>query len=176
MNKELINRPEHECACTQCVKMCKHSPCFPTPKDVVDLIEAGLKDKLQYTVWLDIETGKWYDLIAPKGFKAFEDNEFAIQCVFLNSNDKCDLHNAQLKPTEGKLMLHDMDNSVQIRREVLKSWDTEEGFLMLMHYYPLDTLATIYRMKNFPNMTRGYEFDPSKSEKLKNLYSNDINK
>jgi hypothetical protein len=89
----------HSCSCGQCVNMCKTAPCIGTPQDILNIINAGYRDKVALTQW---RAGVKYGLpelhmVAP----IYDDQRGA--CVFLNKWGLCDLHDRGLKPTEGKL-------------------------------------------------------------------------
>jgi hypothetical protein len=107
-----------ECSCFACKTMCVNSPCMGTPEDISKIIDAGHGDRLMLTVWTDEKTGNQLPAIAPvKGPKG---------CVFQNQDGLCDLHASGLKPTEGKLAIHDMLDG-GLRRTVGYTWISEEG-------------------------------------------------
>lgn len=150
-----------ECSCEKCANMCRNSPCFPTPSDVISLFNTvtsgGLKmrDFLMYTVFVDVKNNKWYDLIAPRS----TDNKDNIgsTCVFLHKG-LCLLHKSGLKPTEGKVMHHDIEDSLAVRLEILKSWDTPEGHGIIKAFSPSGRHGTEEHMKtNHKNISYGYE-------------------
>lgn len=94
-----------ECSCGTCVQMCKTAPCIGTPQDMLNLINAGYRDRLALTRWA---AGKKYGfpelhIVAP----IFDDNRGA--CTFLDKNGLCELHTRGLKPTEGKIATCSVD-------------------------------------------------------------------
>lgn len=96
---------ESVCACSTCKSMCKRQPCIGTPEDIVKIIQAGHSSKLAFTVWGVGLATKTYDkpieMIQPLQL----DNGY---CAFLDENELCSLHEAGLKPTEGKLAHHSL--------------------------------------------------------------------
>jgi hypothetical protein len=115
-----------ECSCDKCKSMCKNSPCLGTPADIQKIIDAGHKDRLKFSIWHDEKTGNTpLPMIAPiKGAKG---------CVFQNADDLCNLHEAGLKPTEGKIAMHDVpDNG--LRRTIAWSWVSEAGIAVFEQF------------------------------------------
>lgn len=89
---------ENECSCTKCQNMCRRAVCLGTPQDILNLINNGHIHRLRMTenrafVQYGFDT---YEMIQPE----YDDEKGA--CTFFN-NGLCELHNAGLKPTEGKL-------------------------------------------------------------------------
>jgi hypothetical protein len=117
------DRKEVSCSCQQCQFMCERSPCFPTPEQVEQLINAGYKDKLMASWWADMNNLQVYALVAPirREIKG---------CIFLNENRLCDLHDKGLKPLEGSLAMHDMPDH-GLREWVAKKWISEKGLQVL---------------------------------------------
>src|SRR5271154_3108739 len=95
IEKLLASRAPSACSCSACKNLCKQNPCFPTPWEAKNIIDAGYKDYLDIAFFLDIRTFKQYIVVAPK----FENQ----RCVFLDDEDLCKLHSAGLKPLEGRL-------------------------------------------------------------------------
>lgn len=81
------------CICDKCVSMCKHFPCLPTVADVKKIQAAGYSDKLAI-----YSHGGSVNHVRGKRNKDGS-------CAFLE-NDRCILHNAGLKPTEGREVDH----------------------------------------------------------------------
>lgn len=140
-------RKESECSCNSCKMMCMNSPCFPTPQDVLRLEKENMLSYFTYTVFVDVTTMKWYDIIAPIGAKL---SHLSVQnkCVFLDNNQLCMLHNYGLKPTEGKLMKHDVYDSLAVRLEILETWNNDEGEELLDRLYRGERRKTLEEMKN----------------------------
>ena len=120
-------RKQVECRCTICKYMCKQSPCFPTPVDTKALIDAGHRDNLKVTYWMNIFTGKPYTLVAP----VHTDNG----CIFQDGHGLCRLHLSGLKPTEGKLSMHHLpDNG--LREWICKKWEGKAGEIIIERFFP----------------------------------------
>ena len=103
---------------------CQHTPCLPTPEDVKKLIAAGYGDRLSLTDWgagvIMGVTDEVIPIIAP----TYDNTKRA--CTFFN-NGLCDLHNKDLKPTEGRLSHHTLsatnfDPKKSISWAVVKEW------------------------------------------------------
>lgn len=117
-------RDKTECACDRCKAMCRTNPCAPTPTDVMRLIVAGYKNRLAVGVVKDAKNDILWPLVMPK-FDVAKPG-----CTFLNEDGLCDLHAANLKPTEGKFAIHDKeDEGLQVT--VAYSWVTEEGIKVI---------------------------------------------
>lgn len=124
-----------ECSCDVCKAMCKVSPCMGTPEDIQKIIDAGYKDKLLLSLWVDPKNPETpMPAIAPINGPH--------GCVFQDKSGLCELHAAGLKPTEGKLAIHDtMDNG--LRRTIGYTWISEAGISVLEQFTP--GLAPIIR-------------------------------
>ncbi len=90
---------KNECQCDRCKQMCRTNPCLGTPADILRLVGAGHAAKLGTTLWL---AGVPYGLAPIRMVQPVFDNQ-KKSCVFLDANGLCTLHDAGLKPTEGKL-------------------------------------------------------------------------
>ena len=132
------NREIVECSCNACKQMCKNSPCFPTPSDAIKLIEAGFKDKLMLSIWMSFKFGIYF-VIAP----VLESSG----CIFLTSNGLCSIHDRGLKPTEGKLAIHDLADD-SLRESICKTWATEEGIQLIKeHFFDQSVLDHLINLK-----------------------------
>lgn len=104
------------------------SPCFPTPKEAETLFEEGFEEQMAATKFIDISTGKAYNVIAPLAVETVYDIDgvkiMLKSCVFFK-NKKCLLHDLCLKPLEGRLADHNNteEESLELRLKVLKEWD-----------------------------------------------------
>lgn len=90
-----------QCSCNKCVNMCKTAPCNGTPEEMTAIIEAGYGDKLMITVLANPIVQATINKPFIKVIAPVYDNE-KKQCVFLDDNNKCQLHDSGLKPSEGK--------------------------------------------------------------------------
>ena len=82
------------CACAQCVAMCHRNPCLGTPQDIERLMAAGQGHRLRPTLWL---VGVAFGMPAVKMVQIASG-----PCAMLRDG-LCSLHDAGLKPTEGRL-------------------------------------------------------------------------
>lgn len=123
------------CSCADCKSMCRR-PCWPLPREVKALIEAGHADRLMLDYWEgDFHDDEHDRVYIPCGANPGHERCTAPEsisllrtgCVFQSKNGLCELHTCGLKPIEGRLAHHDMDNSSDIHEAVARAWDTEEG-------------------------------------------------
>jgi len=124
-----------QCKCRKCKEQCK-TPCLGTPDDILRLIRAGYKDKLASTAWcVGMALGR-INFPVPM----VQAIQTASGCVFYK-NGLCELHDARLKPTEGKLSHH------SIRQENYKfnkslSWNVAKEWLDEKNR---ETIRTVFR-------------------------------
>ena len=121
---------ETACACDTCKNMCKIQPCIGTPEDIAKLVLAGHGSKMAKTTWMvGMLTGTTSAPIDMYQIMANEDNS----CPFLDENNLCELHDAGLKPTEGRLSHHtDVETFTgdfmdTVNYKVAVSWVDEDG-------------------------------------------------
>lgn len=134
MDNNISKFEKNNCSCNQCKLMCYVSPCFPTPQDVDNLIRAGFEQNLKPTAYINLDTLQRYDLIAPDSEQIITidkngNNIVLNKCVFLDDNNLCKLHDLGLKPIEGKLAIHNREQSetVKLRVSVCKTWTNNEN-------------------------------------------------
>jgi hypothetical protein len=119
-----------EIVCEGCIKginMCKKRPCWGSPEDIQKLIAAGYKDRLMLDWWVGV--GENIYMLAPAivGYENSTAPEHPEgRCTFLTVDDKCELHNLGLKPTEGKVACCRDDKSNK-HREVAMTWNNPEA-------------------------------------------------
>lgn len=90
-----------------------------TPEDIQKIIDAGYKEKLLLSLWEDPKNPETpLPTIAPINGPH--------GCVFQDKDGLCELHEAGLKPTEGKLAIHDTLDS-GLRRTLGYTWISEAG-------------------------------------------------
>lgn len=127
-----MNRAETFCKCTTCKLMCKQSPCFSTPEEAVKLIQAGYQNRLAISIYADQETGEHFPAVT--GHFTKENG-----CVFQDEYGYCELHGTGLKPMEGRLAHHSMEDD-GLRLHVARLWHTPEG-LEVIKNFPTDDQA-----------------------------------
>lgn len=89
------------CCCDKCKSQCR-TPCLGTPEDILKLIRAGYADRLAPTEW-------WAGVIMGVCKQPVLMVQPVLEngwCTFRQEDGLCELHNAGLKPTEGRLSHH----------------------------------------------------------------------
>lgn len=131
---EVVGLEPHDCSCIKCKSMCLASPCFPTPEEVVRLEKMGFGDQLSFAMFLNPDTLKVEQVVAPKS----KDGGFFNQCVFHTTDGMCELHELGLKPTEGRLAHHDQphENTVELRLALCDTWRSDLGNSLIEKYNP----------------------------------------
>ena len=117
----------NSCSCDSCKKMCNNSPCFPTPDEAQKLIDEGHADKLHMVVWPVMGV---HAAITPKPAANGH-------CIFQDDAGLCTLHEAGLKPLEGRMAHHDHEPRMDfyLRLEVAQTWENAKG-LQMMYKFP----------------------------------------
>lgn len=129
--KSLDEIPDSSCSCDICRNMCRRMPCWPIPKDVEKLIDAGYGDRLMLE-WREDETisPNYIELIVPAEIhhEGRQAPFFPLgHCNFLKDG-LCELHDPGLKPTEGRKAIHGkVKTDEHLHRMVIESWDNSEG-------------------------------------------------
>lgn len=114
------------CQCKECVLACMTRPCWGTPDDAKKLMAAGFADRLMLDVWPTPDYRE-VELLCPAvvGYEGKDapdpterigivslaavsllsgtmlENPYG-RCTFLTEDNKCELHEAGLKPLEGR--------------------------------------------------------------------------
>ena len=88
------------CDCPRCRRQCL-TPCLGTPEDIWRLIEAGYEERLRITFWA---VGMLVGAI-PFPILRVDALQTERGCIFWK-NGLCELHDLNLKPTEGRLSYH----------------------------------------------------------------------
>ena len=118
------------CACAECVAMCQHRPCWPTPADAQQLIDAGYADRLMVDWWLDREQNKTIYLLTP-AIVGRESSESPAhpegQCTFLDETGLCRLHGLGLKPTEGQIALCSNRTPAGLHEQIARTWNDPQA-------------------------------------------------
>ena len=118
------------CACPECQAMCQRRPCWPTPLDAQRLIDAGYADRLMIDWWFDRAQNKTVYVLTP-AIAGRESGEAPAhptgRCAFLNENNLCDLHDLDLKPTEGRIALCHDRTPADLHEQIGQTWDGDEG-------------------------------------------------
>ena len=89
-----------ECRCAACRAQCR-TPCLGTPEDILRILKAGYKERLSPTLWgVGLVLGR-----LPYAVPMVQARQADGYCTFFR-NGLCELHDAGLKPTEGRLSYH----------------------------------------------------------------------
>lgn len=141
---EIDRRKETACSCVTCKLMCWQSPCFPTPKEVTALVDAGFKEKLSPGAYIDIDrVRRLKDINA--GIRHVVSPRFkeGTGCVFQNEDGLCELHDLGLKPLEGRLAHHSLSDD-GLRSAVCDTWISREG-IDVMKEFNTDSAVALQR-------------------------------
>ena len=126
------------CTCDKCRALCRR-PCWPTPDDVRRLIAAGYGPQLMLAWWERFRPGEGVVLVpcpAVSGHEGFyapapedwDHYEATRHCIMQTPDGLCRLHDAGLKPLEGRLATGCAPyEGVRTRRTIAALWDTPEG-------------------------------------------------
>lgn len=115
------------CSCEKCQSQCRRAPCLGTPADILKLIDAGYAHKLAPTEWATgLFIGKLNHTIG-----MIQVRKSNHGCVFFE-NGLCQLHDLNLKPTEGRLSYHtimqeNFDFDKSLTWQVAKTWESDEN-------------------------------------------------
>lgn len=122
-------RRPSECSCGKCQGQCAKAPCLGTPQDILALIEAGYGDKIHNTVWASgmmmglINFPIYMFQIEHRGLS----ENLNAPCIFFKDG-KCALHTTGLKPTEGKLSHHTLQEENYSPKKNL-TWNVAKEWL-----------------------------------------------
>jgi hypothetical protein len=109
------------CKCKRCVAMCEDKPCWGTPAEIAAIMDAGFRNKLtEYGSSNGVETISHIQPSARKDNPRWPDGP----CAFLRGG-LCELHDAGLKPSEGRLAMHGA--KIDHRGSMIESWRGRNG-------------------------------------------------
>lgn len=124
---------ETACGCAECVEMCERRACWPTPDEARALIQAGYGDRLMLDWW----AGGGHDggdiLLLSPGEVGREGNRAGSwpggRCTFLTADKKCELHDAGLKPLEGRAAScdDDVNAGIPLHETVAMTWNNPDA-------------------------------------------------
>lgn len=127
-----------ECDCEKCSSMC-HAPCSGTPDDMEALMNAGYGNRLMYDDLPGGETILKPSLRGYEGINAPWQTFSVLGCTFWKDG-KCELHSLGLKPTLGKLAIHDQseEDRHQIAEFIEESWRDKKAKKILNRWKKLN--------------------------------------
>lgn len=119
---QVTGRRPIACSCEHCRRQCQ-TPCLGTPQDIWRLIEAGYESRLRTTFWaVGMLLGKLsFPILMVQAYQTPDG------CIFWK-NGLCELHDAGLKPTEGKLS-HHIITAENLSFEQSLSWNVAREWL-----------------------------------------------
>ena len=117
------------CACDTCRSACRR-PGWPTPTEALDLLAAGLGDRLMRDYWC-LPDGGEMPILSPAergreggGASFMRDG----RCTFHTFDGRCELHETGLKPAEcRKSGCSRAEGSADIHKAIAVLWDSAEG-------------------------------------------------
>lgn len=101
--------------------MCERSTCFPTPAQAKRLIDRGYGARLAHYHFLE------GSFVAPalQGYSGRHMRlSIGARCTFF-VDGKCELHDSDLKPLEGRIAHHDRDPGL-VRAHIMKFWKNDD--------------------------------------------------
>ncbi len=138
MNAPDLPDASPSCTCDQCKNLCRH-PCWPTPEEAQQLIDAGYGSELMLE-WRERAgaQGGYTRILCPavpghEGFYAPEPDDWALygdsrRCIMQTADGLCRLHAPQLKPLEGRLASGCRPyRGAPVRRSIAALWATPQG-------------------------------------------------
>lgn len=126
--------PGSACACGECVAMCTRRPCWPTPEEAGRLIDAGHGGRLMLDYWAAAHGPDIYLLGTAIISREGQDAPWwpMGRCTFLTADRRCELHDAGLKPAEGRLAIHGRGSTnARLHEAVARTWGTDAGRAMV---------------------------------------------
>jgi hypothetical protein len=137
-----------DCTCTHCVSACKRVPGIPTPLEALRAIRAGLADDLMMVYRERDKRGwKWGRHEWPILMPVSEPPEYARaevakhyrnewfkaggRCVFLNVDERCEIHDSGFKPAECRASMLCENNRDKRHENIAALWDTTVGRLVI---------------------------------------------
>lgn len=162
---DIIALPDTECQCDKCKSFCRR-PCWPLPQEAQAIIDAGYGRRLMIDRWSADSKHKEDIFILCPANPGYEGKTAPFNpmqgCTFYDDSGLCELHNAKLKPIEGRKSHHknnsprethvlivetwDEDNA----KDLIKTWQNIVGLDEILEYHPLDVLfGSLELLKEF---------------------------
>jgi len=118
------------CDCKICRSYCNR-PCWPTPAEAEQLMDAGFAHKLMLDYWASDELFPRTEILSP-AIEGYEGEAApwwpSGKCTF-HTEGLCELHGAY-KPLEGRLA-HHAETPRALHYEMVRTWATPEGRLVV---------------------------------------------
>ena len=116
--------PEYVCECAACRELCERVPCMGTPREIAAIIANGYAESNQLVVSTNNDPSLDFAVVKPRGNHPTDPTQGT--CVFYEEG-KCILHDAGLKPIEGRVAIHDKNNPRLLYHHLKRAWDTKLG-------------------------------------------------
>jgi hypothetical protein len=115
---------EYVCECSACRELCELVPCMGTPKEITAIIANGYAQSNELVVSTNNDPSLDFTVVKPRGDHPTDPTQGT--CVFYKEG-KCILHDAGLKPIEGRVAIHDKNNPRLLYHHLKRAWDTKLG-------------------------------------------------
>ena len=120
--KRLIS--EYVCDCSACKELCQRVPCLGTPKEIAAIIANGYAKSDELVVSSANDPSLDFTVVKPRGDHPTDPTQGT--CVYYKEG-KCMLHDAGLKPIEGRVAIHGKNNPRLLYHHLKRAWDTKLG-------------------------------------------------
>jgi hypothetical protein len=125
------------CTCQECVEMCRTHPCAPTVEEAKQLIKHGFAKRLMLKIWVSRDDPECIIVGLCPAIMGHEMGADPLKshigdCTFLK-DERCELHNLKLKPSEGRFATHNTTHEQEESntKEIIKTWLSNEGEALL---------------------------------------------
>ena len=115
---------EYVCQCPSCRELCERVPCMGTPKEIAAIIAKGYAHRNQLVISSANDPSLDFKVVKPRGDHPTDPTKGT--CVFYK-NGKCGLHDAGLKPVEGRVAIHDKKTPRLLYHHLKRAWNTKLG-------------------------------------------------
>ena len=122
------------CACEQCIGMCKGTPCYGTVEEIDKLIDLGFANKMMM-IHTEVQTDDFdwdtFDLITPalKGYEGKYESYYTFGECALLENDLCLVHHTGFKPLEARVANCKIKGGTSALREDIRRmwWESKDA-------------------------------------------------
>lgn len=125
------------CSCQTCQNMCREVPCWGTPQEIASLIRLGYGHRLMLHKRRHPRQNREIWVICPalrgREGKTCSYYTKSSGCNFQTANGLCSLHNI-CKPIEGRLAMCRGPEPINLRDQVLLTWDSDEAKNLIVEW------------------------------------------
>lgn len=136
----LFGRESIACECEHGVNMCKATPCWGTPAQILFHLRNGVDpEKFWIATWTNDQTGAFIDVVAPAAVghgNTMPLRQVFGRCFFLTEDERCALHGKH-KPISGAVACCKTATPgivVPFQNKPGLMWDTKEGRRVVAHW------------------------------------------